>query len=509
MTTEIRKIAPKWVGDAEIGRMLAETKRNPDKVRTRVEAWWREDHKSRTSALESTATFVKWLEKRNSSSSWGSEAVRRPPEGYVPPEVLLLRKNKEPPAKKAKPPELEEEEEEEEKEEEDPGGASTTERLFLAAPRLETYVEGSLTPREINNGWRYGLWHRLARVDAGPVVSIATTKESTGTFVEVDGALEYYYVDRDTVRRSKRPSLEPSHVAVVAVVGDGAIRARMKWYDAAAPPPPPPAPSSNSRLVSSLKDLWDRGLLTDVEVLASRGEAVEAHAVVLGARSSMLSAALARKEKKKATPPCLPNGLRPVSTSTPRRSIDLSEYDVHTVRHLLAFLYAGRLPSKTQFDVLCDLLDCAARFHIPDLFSACEDNLSGRAKIENATRLYHLAAKAKAARITETLVDLAINLADAGPSGIQALHDRAPRDLLTTDRVLHKLADSATKDTLIPLTALADALESPHLKAACLRVSLADPRARHNPDFRKVAASTSLGIEMLRKLAANAAPKTT
>lgn len=49
--------------------------------------------------------------------------------------------------------------------------------------------------------------------------------------------------------------------------------------------------------------------------------------------------------------------------------------------------------------------------------------------------------------------------------------------------------------------ALAQKFDSTPLRNACLSYSLGDTRALKSDEFRRIAATTNLGIEMLKKLA--------
>lgn len=359
----------------------------------------------------------------------------------------------------------------------------------------------------------------------------ATVSTGDMAMVDVEGAVSYYYVepglnrdlaDTGNVKHASRPSVVPTRnvtiLAVLAVAHEDVghcltvdTKVKIKQYALKNPTGKnelTPATTFRDRgLAPQLLNMWTKCVLTDVDVITSES-IVKAHAVVLAARSSLLESAqhksIANQDEHLNT---MPQGLEPVRPIQylKRLIIDLREYASTTVQKLVKFLYVNDFDeddSGLSLSILCELLECAVRFKIADLFAACEDRLAQSVAGNDTSVLFATAIKHDASQLLHSLITHHVKLAKT-PAGILALHS-APKKLITNNRITAALVDSVSPETLSPLMSLADKFDASDVRDACLRFSLKHSnRNEEQNDIKRLAASTSLGIEMLKAIAAN------
>lgn len=362
----------------------------------------------------------------------------------------------------------------------------------------------------------------------GPEASVST---SSMAMVDVVGAVSYYYIESILkgnlthschVKHASRPSVVPIRnltiLAVLAVAPQDMghcltmdAKVKIKRYDLKNSTEKSElrtaAVSRDRGLGANLLNMWTECVLTDVDLITSES-VVRAHAAVLAAQSTLLESA---QHKMVANHDAhvneMPQGLEPVHPiqHMKRLIIDLRKYAFVTVQKLVKFLYVNDFDeddSGLSQSVLCDLLECAVNFKIVDLFAACEDRLAQSVAGNDSSVLFATATKNDASQLLDSLITHHIKLART-PAGILTLHS-APKELITNNRINAALVDAVSPETLSPLMSLADKFEAADIRDACLRFSLQNSnRNEDKNDIKRLAASTSLGIEMLKAIAAN------
>lgn len=410
---------------------------------------------------------------------------------------------------------------------------------------VATMSMDEVLPWTTQDGWRHGLWR--GRVDDilrcliegesaaaqedkdeahdsnGDWSTLAfaqatSCRDSTLTLIEVENAVSYYYLSNGIdVRRSSLPRVAAMcETTVLAVLRSrpsaGVTEVNIKQYFVAAAEIPREQHSrcSHSNLLSAnLLKLWGNNELTDVEIcVANNAPVVRAHSAVLSARSSLMASAIVQENRMpQISSLVLPTGLESVQPTVQTKRIDLSKYALETVRNVLNFLYIDELlDDNYSVRQLCDMMKCAQSFMIPDLFSLCENRVALKLEslsVEESLMLFAFATKHDSSQLLESIVKDFAAKAET-PDGINALHC-APKDLVTCDAVLAALTNAVAPHTLSPLMTLADKFDEPRIRAACLRFSLRDSNKGVGDveDFRRLASSTSLGIEMLKTIAQN------
>jgi hypothetical protein len=105
-----------------------------------------------------------------------------------------------------------------------------------------------------------------------------------------------------------------------------------------------------------LKDLWlaaTNQMLTDVEIFVGTGKVMEAHRVILCARSPVLNASLNK-----------------ISNTSEKSIVTFGqEFDVEVVKHFLNFLYTGTLKTSAKVKQMSQL---AAMYQVETLKSVCQ-----------------------------------------------------------------------------------------------------------------------------------------
>jgi len=154
-------------------------------------------------------------------------------------------------------------------------------------------------------------------------------------------------------------------------------------------------------------------------------------------------------------------------------------------------------PSDADVAALKKLLGCASHLGVDACFKACEIALVGAIRPETAATLFEAADATGAPRLKKAAVTYYLKRA-ATPAGIMALQCVSPRLFKELE---DDIASAVNKDNVSALTALAQRFDSATLQGACLGYSLEDRRALKSDEFRRIAANTSLGIEMLKRIA--------
>eukprot|EP00933_Yihiella_yeosuensis_P065722 TRINITY_DN6969_c1_g2_i1.p1 TRINITY_DN6969_c1_g2~~TRINITY_DN6969_c1_g2_i1.p1 ORF type:complete len:353 (-),score=65.53 TRINITY_DN6969_c1_g2_i1:290-1348(-) len=132
--------------------------------------------------------------------------------------------------------------------------------------------------------------------------------------------------------------------------------------------------AANAALATNLGALLSSGDFSDV-VLAVKGEKLLAHSPILAAHSPVFAAALTHEMREKQS-----------------KQVDLSEFDVGTVRKMLRFLYMGKWDSPGGQESERDeqnlaVLDIAHRYQVQILVEHCVRHLSSTLSIQNVAEI--------------------------------------------------------------------------------------------------------------------------
>ena len=263
-------------------------------------------------------------------------------------------------------------------------------------------------------------------------------------------------------------------------------------------------------LLSDLQALRSSEDFADVSLVTAT-TTIRCHGCVLAAASPVLKEMLTKQKNSEDVLDSRDALLDRLKEAQPEEKeeetvvLRFPDLDARAARQLLDYVYSGALSFEDQRRSVRDcskLVDYARTFDMGDLLAACEDHLCASIRIDNVGLLMKKANDLH--KLRDAITQFHLNLVDA-PAGVFAFQCAAP-DSLTPD-LEDKLTSSLNATNLAVLLALAEKTHSPKLKQACLAYSLKDRDALKSDDFKRVAASTSLGIDMLRAFAASSGKK--
>uniref|UniRef100_A0A7S3JRW7 BTB domain-containing protein n=1 Tax=Aureoumbra lagunensis TaxID=44058 RepID=A0A7S3JRW7_9STRA len=184
----------------------------------------------------------------------------------------------------------------------------------------------------------------------------------------------------------------------------------------------------------------------------------------------------------------------------------LNQFEPDAIQILMDYFFSGvfEFPAtlfqskKKQLQIITNLLVCAKVLNIHSLINHCEEILCEYVNVDNVASLSQTADKIKSKKLRDAIVKFHLSLA-AAPTGILALQLAIPGQL--THDIEETIVESVNMKNVSALLSFADSHDSEAIREACLRFSLENRAAVNNSEFRRLAAKSTLGIDMLRQLA--------